>query len=77
MDEFGAGPQYHHQSSLHGQTPVSYAIALLAAIVSSLLMFHALFGRIEGPNVVVVAEGETLLTPYQLLQDESEVETTR
>jgi beta-glucosidase len=74
MDEFGAGPQDHH-NILHGQTPVSYAIALLAAIISSLLMFHALFGRMDGHRPPETGPDDGVLpTPYRLLQDDSDFE---
>jgi len=69
FDEFGAGgaPE-RHPTGMHGQTPVSYAIALLAAIISSLIMFHALFGRMDRPHSADAAEDDA----YRLLEDESE-----
>jgi len=70
MDEFGVGPHNHRQKGMHGKTPLSYAIALLAAIISSMLMFHALFGRIERSRPSVGVEDETLSAHYSLLQDE-------
>lgn len=69
MDEFGAGGAHErHPKGMHGQTPVSYAIALLAAIISSLIIFHALFGRMDIPRSAVAAEDDA----YRLLEDESD-----
>ena len=70
MDEFGAGPRVREVGS-HGQPPVSYALALLSGLLSSLLIMYAIMGPSSRPaHPDEAVEDHTLFAPYRLLQDD-------
>lgn len=71
LDEFGVGPHASVQG-LHSQPPLSYAFALLAGLISSLLVLHALYGRMDRHRVRSSGVDNEESAPYTRLDDDED-----